>query len=84
MSTTITPERIAELWPALSPEARQQIAEIVEADAVKDMPLDLSAEEERLLAQALDDFKQGRALNAGEYRAEMSAFMKRLAAQAAS
>jgi hypothetical protein len=82
--STITPERIVELWPALSLEARRQIAEIVEAGAGKDMPLDLSEDEERLLAQALDDFKQGRALDAGECRAEMSAFMKRLAAQAAS
>ena len=76
---TITPERIFELWPTLSPEARQQIAEIAESDASKDMPLNLSDEEERLLAQARDDFKHGRALDTDEYRAEMSAFMQRLA-----
>jgi hypothetical protein len=82
--STITPDRIAELWPALSPEARRQIARIVEADAGKEMPLVLSDEEERLLAQARDDFKCGRVLDAGEYHAEMSAFMQRLAAKAAS
>ena len=82
--STITPERIVELWPVLSPEARRQIAEIVEAGAAKDMPLDLSDEEERLLAQARDDFKHGRTLDAGEYHAEMSSFMQRLAAQATS
>ena len=80
----IDPNRIAELWPALSLEARRQIAAIVEADAGKELPLNLSSEEERLLAQARDDFAQDRALNAGEYRAEMSAFMQRLAAEPAS
>ena len=82
--STITPNRIAELWPALSPEARRQIAEIVEADAGKEVTLNLSSEEERLLAQAGDDFRHGRALDAGEYRAEMSAFMQRLAGKPAS
>lgn len=81
---TITPERIVELWPTLSPEARQQIAEIAESNAGNDMPLDLSEEEERLLAQARDDFKHGRALDSAEYHAEMSAFMERLAAKATS
>ncbi len=80
----ITPDRIAELWPALSSEARRRITEIVEADAGNDVPLDLSDEEERLLAQARDDFEHGRALDAEEYHAGMSAFMQRLAANAAS
>lgn len=80
----IDPERIAELWPALSQEARRQIAAIVEADAGKEVPLNLSREEERLLAQARDDFRHGRALDTVEYHAEMTAFMHRLAAKAAS
>jgi hypothetical protein len=75
----ITPERIVELWPTLSPEARRQIAEIVQSNAGKDMPLDLSEEEEQMLAQARDDFKHGRALDSDEYHAEMSAFIHRLA-----
>ena len=81
---TITPERIVELWPPLSQEARQKIAEIAEGDSSKDVPLDLSAEEERMLARARDDFKHGRALDADEYHAEMSAFMQRLAAKSTS
>jgi len=81
---TITPERIVELWPPLSQEARQKIAEIAEGDSSKDLPLELSDEEERLLARARDDFKHGRALNANEYHAEMSAFMQRLAAKSTS
>ena len=80
----IDPARIAELWPALSHEARRQIAAIIEADPGKEAPLHLSDDEERMLAQARDDFRQGRALDAGEYRAEMAAFMERLAAKSAS
>jgi hypothetical protein len=80
----IDPDRIAELWPALSLEARRQIAAIVEADAGKEVTLNLSSEEERLLAQARDDFAHDRALDAGEYHAEMAAFMHGLAAKAAS
>ncbi len=82
--STITLDRIVELWPSLSPEARRQIAGIAEACAGKDTPLGLSDEEERLLVQARDDFKHGRALDADEYHAGMSAFMQRLAAQTAS
>jgi hypothetical protein len=82
--STITPDRIVELWPVLSLEARRQIAAIVEADAGKEAPLNLSSEEERLLAQAQDDFRHGRALDAGGYHAEMSVFMHGLAAKAAS
>ena len=79
--TAITPDRIIELWPTLSPEARQRIAEIAEGDAGKDVPIDLSLEEQQLLVQARDDFKHGRALNTDEYRAEMSAFIQGLAAK---
>ncbi len=79
--TTITPARIIELWPTLSPEARQRIAEIAESDSGKDVPFDLSVEEQQLLARARDDFKHGRALDTDDYHAEMSAFMQRLATQ---
>ncbi len=79
----IDPLRIVALWPTLSLDARRQIAEIVENDTSKEMPLELSAGEERLLAQAREDFKNGRALDTDEYHAEMSTFMQRLAAQAA-
>ena len=60
------------------------IAAIMEADAGKEAPLNLSSEEERLLERARDDFRHGRALDADEYHAGMSAFMQRLAAKAAS
>ena len=77
--STITPDRIVELWPALSLEARQRISEIAESNAGKDVPLDLSDEEQQFLARARDDFKHGRVLDTDEYHAEMSAFMRRLA-----
>jgi hypothetical protein len=82
--SVITPDRIAELWPALSREARRKIAQIVEAETARDAPLDLSDEEERLLAQARADFKHGRALDTDEYHAEMTGFMQGLAAKSAS
>lgn len=80
--STITPDRIAELWPVLSEDARRQIAEIVEAGLGKSIPLKLSDEDERALALARDDYKHGRALDAEDYHAAMSAFMQRLAAEA--
>jgi hypothetical protein len=77
--STITPDRIIELWPTLSAEARRRIAEIAESDSGKDVPIDLSVDEQKLLAQARDDFEHGRALDTDEYRAEMTAFMHGLA-----
>jgi hypothetical protein len=82
--STINLDRIIELWPTLSPEVRQRIGEIAERNAGGDIPLDLSDEEQQLLARARDDFKHGRALDTDEYHAEMSAFMQRLATQSRS
>jgi hypothetical protein len=53
-------------------------------DRIAELWPTLSDEEERMLVQARDDFKHGRALAADEYHAEMAAFMQRLAVQAAS
>ena len=80
--SAITPDRIVELWPSLSEEARQQIAEIAEGSVGRDTPLDLTDEEERLLTQSREDFKHGRTLDIADYNAEMTAFMQRLATKA--
>lgn len=53
-------------------------------DRIAELSLALSDEGERMLVQARDDFKHGRALDADEYHAEMAAFMQRLTVQAAS
>ena len=82
--STITPDRVVELWSALPEEARRKIVEIAEENVAKDVPLDLSAEEELLLSRARDDFSHGRAIDSDQYSAKMSAFMRRLASQSAS
>lgn len=64
---TLTPDRVVELWPSLTPEVREQPVTLVEASAEPDSPLDLTAEEEKLLADACEDFRQGRVLGAKEY-----------------
>lgn len=79
--SAITPDRLIEHWPTLTPEARRQIAE---SNGSRDMPFNLSEDEKRLLAQARDDFDHGRALDTDAYHAEMSAFMQRLASQSTS
>jgi hypothetical protein len=77
--TTKTLDRVVELWPSLPEATRRTIVDIAETMASRDVPLVLTPEEERLLAQARDDFKHGRFLNAEAYRAEMDAFMRSLA-----
>ena len=76
-----TLDRIVELWPSLSHEARQEIVEIAERSASRELALALSDREGRLLARALEDFRQGRALDADAYRSEMDAYFDRLVTQ---
>jgi TRAP-type C4-dicarboxylate transport system substrate-binding protein len=79
---TNTLERIVELWPSLPETARATIADIAESASPREMELDLTPEEERLIEQAQDDFKHGRTLTLEQYRAEMDTFMAELAVQA--
>jgi hypothetical protein len=76
--TILTPNRIVELWPSLPDAARRELIELAEINAGSSKPLDLTSEDERLLGQARDDFKQGRTLSMDEYRADMDAFMANL------
>ena len=80
--STVTPDRIVELWPHLSDEAREKLVEIAEEDAGDS--LQLTPEEERLIEQSREDFRQGRVLDEDEYRAEMDAFMQQLRAMEAT
>jgi hypothetical protein len=52
-----TPDRIIELWPCLSDEARQRLLDLAELSASRDVSLPLSDEEERLLAD-MDAFME--------------------------
>ncbi len=76
--TTKTPDRVVELWPSLPEATRRTIVDIAESIASREAPLNLTPDEERLLAQARDDFKHGRALTMDEFSAEMEAFMAEL------
>ena len=79
--STITPDRIVELWPSLSEEARAKLVGIAESIAEPDMPLDLSPEEELLLEQAREDFRQGRTISLDEYEAELDVLFDELRAK---
>ena len=80
--STITSDRIVELWPSLSTEAREKLVTIAERIAGTDEPLELSPDEERMLAQARDDFAQGRTLSMGEFKADLDGFIGGLGANA--
>jgi hypothetical protein len=69
--STITPDRIVELWQSLSEEARVKLVAIAESIAEADTPLELTPEEELLLEQAREDFKHGRTLSLDELDAEL-------------
>jgi hypothetical protein len=73
MSTT-TPERIVELWPALSEEARRTLTEIAE-NATTGVPLELTSDESAALERSKADFKAGQTLSFDEMRAATDAFL---------
>ena len=76
--STITPDRIVQLWPSLSEEARKKLVEIAERIAEADVPLELSPDEEKLLEQAREDFKHGRSLSLDDYKADLDEFFRGL------
>jgi hypothetical protein len=72
--TTTTPQRIVELWPSLSEEARRTLTEIAE-NATDGAPLQLTDGEAAALERSREDFKAGRALSFDEMRAATDAFL---------
>ena len=76
--TIKTPDRIIELWPMLSPEARAQLTEVAESIAVPILPLHLTDDERAQIEQAREDFRAGRILSEENYRLRMDAFMTRM------
>ena len=79
--TTTTPQRIVELWPALSEEARKALTDIAES-ATSRAPLELSAEEAAALERSRQDFRAGRTLSFEEMRAATDAFLAGLRGKA--
>jgi hypothetical protein len=79
--TTTTPQRIIELWPTLSEEARKALTDIAES-ATNQPPLELTAEEAAALQRSQQDFTAGRTLSFEEMRAATDAFLAGLRARA--
>ena len=79
--STLTPDRIVELWPNLSEAAREKLVEIAESIAQADTPLTLSSAEEALLAQSREDFAHGRTVTLEDFKADLDAFFGGLRAR---
>ena len=76
-----TPQRIIELWPILSEEARKALTDIAES-ATGRAPLELTAEEAAALQRSQEDFTAGRTLSVEEIRTATDSFLGRLRARA--
>ena len=76
--STNTPDRILELWPSLSDEARERLVEIAESIAGADVPLVLSSAEEQLLKQAREDFRHGRTQSLDDFKADLDVLFAEL------
>jgi hypothetical protein len=74
--TTTTPERIVELWPSQSEEARRTLTEIAE-NATGNLQLELTKDEAATLDRSRQDFAAGRTLSFDEMRAATDAFLAR-------
>ena len=77
-------DRVVELWPGLSDEARADIVEIAEGDGEREAPLYLTDEQRRLIEQSREDFRQGRFLEFDEFKTRIDAFIENLAKKASS
>jgi hypothetical protein len=80
MATT-TPQRIVELWPSLSEDARRALTEMAE-HATGGVPLELTDNEAAALERSQEDFKAGRTLSFDEMRAATDAFLAGLRSKA--
>ena len=83
MSST-TPDRIVELWPSLSEDARQKIVDMAESSIVNAGTYDFTAEELAGIERGREDFQNGRTSSLPEYRSDMDAFFKRLTAKSSA
>lgn len=71
-------QRISDLWPSLSEDARAHLADIAEGIASTPKELRLTESERAAVQQSREDFKSGRVLSEQEYRREMDDFMRSL------
>ena len=80
--STITPDRIVELWPSLPEEAREKLVELAERIAQNSGRFEFAAEELAGIERGREDFIHGRTFSLPEYRTDMDAFFERLKAKA--
>jgi hypothetical protein len=73
---TLTIDRIVELWPTLSEETKARLIEIAERCS-DDEGLLLTAEEEALLEQSREDFREGRVVSLEDLREDLAAFIEK-------
>lgn len=78
--TTATPQRIVELWPSLSEDARRALTEIAE-NATGQVSLELTSDEAEALDRSRKDFEAGRTLSFEDMRAATDAFLAGLRAK---
>jgi hypothetical protein len=76
--TTKTPDRVVELWPSLPEAARKTVVDIAERTSPREAPFELTPDEERLLEQGQEDFRQDRTQTLDEFSSDMDAFMAEL------
>jgi hypothetical protein len=76
--TTKTPDRVVELWPSLPEAARKTIVDIAERTSPREAPFELTPDEDRLLEQGQEDFRQDRTQTLDEFSSDMDAFMAEL------
>jgi hypothetical protein len=80
--TISTPQRIIELWPALTESQREALLDLAESAAKPTACLHLTDAETAALAQSMDDFSAGRTLSFEEAEATTNAFLAGLRAKA--
>ena len=73
-------ERIVELWPNLTEEARRHLVALAE-DIAAARHIDFTTRELEGIQRGRDDFKHGHSLSLPDYRADMDAFFERLKAK---
>ena len=79
MNTPVpTPQRIIDLWPALSPEAQSKLVELAEQLVVPRHKRKLTARELATVDRSRADFAEGRVLDDTEYDAVMASFLSKL------
>ena len=75
---TPTPQRIIELWPALTPEAQSKLVEMAEQLVAPRHMRKLTAREMAAVDRSRADFAEGRVLDDIEYDAAMASFLSNL------